>query len=1049
MLRAIITASLNHRLFVLASVLVLGVAGVMALKSLNIDAFPDTTPIQVQINTVAPSLVPEEVERLITFPVELSLGGLPGLQQVRSISQFGLSQITVTFEDGTNIYFARQQISERLLGVELPPGLGRPEMGPVSTGLGEVFHYVLTPAPENGANLTDLRTTQDWVAKPDLRTVPGTAEINSWGGLKKQYQLLIQPDLLTKHDLSFQQVIEALRQNNLNVGGGNINRSGDMLLVQGVGRTVNIEQIQGIVVTAKDGVPIRVEDLGTVVLGHEIRRGAVTYQGEGECVLGLGFMRMGENSYNVTHGMAERFEDTKAKKLPVNTSAVTVYDRTHLVDQVIATVRKNLAEGALLVVAILFIFLGNLRAGLIVASAIPLSMLFAFLGMSKTGIAGSLLSLGALDFGLVVDGSVVTIENVVRRLTHNTRSDRTRIEVIREACIEVAKPSVFGVFIIMIVYLPILALEGVEGKLFRPMALTVIYALAGSLVLALTVIPVLASLFLPKKMEETEPLIVRILAVLYRPILFAAMGCTSILLVSALSIALKLGGEFVPRLNEGSLVIGIIRPPGTSLEQSVGINTRMEQAILREFPNEVEQVWSRQGGPEVPTDPGTVESTDIFISLKNRAEWRRAKSQEELVIKMNEEIIQKFPGQITFFTQPIEMRINEMISGVRADVAVKLFGPDLNVLLDKAREIEAVLSDVPGNADLTVEQIKGQPILRIKVDQEQIARYGVSAAAVLDLVESIGGKVVGEIIEDQLRFPLAIRLPEELRRSPETIAKITVATATGERVPLSRIAKVEEIRGARVISREWGIRRISIQANIRGRDMAGFVAEAQQKIAERVELPKGYTLSWGGQFENLQRASLRLQIVVPVAMILIIVLLYMTFGNMFDSLLVFTSVPFACIGGVMALFIREMPFSISAAVGFIALSGISVLNSLVLVEFIRHLQDEGKPIDEAVTEAGMTRLRPVLMTALVASLGFVPMALSTGMGAEVQRPLASVVIGGVISSTFMTLVVLPTLYATASRWRARLMLWWRGGVEVAGASPEPATGHAGHGHSGH
>jgi cobalt-zinc-cadmium resistance protein CzcA len=1019
MLRSIISTALNHRIAVMACVALLFVVGYFALTTLNVDAFPDTTPVQVQINTVAPSLVPEEVERLITFPVELSLGGMPGLSQLRSISQFGLSQVVVTFEDGTDIYFARQLINERLLAVEIPPGIARPEMGPVSTGLGEVFHYLLRPSETNGADLTTLRTTQDWIVKPELRKVRGTAEVNSWGGLKKQYQVLLDPDSLVKYDLTMQQVLTAVKANNLNVGGGNLTRGGEMLLVHGVGRTVNLDQLRRIVITAKNGVPIHLEDVAEVAIGHEIRRGAITANGEGEVVLGLGFMRMGENSYTVTRDLAKNF-GANLDRLPAGTDAVAVYNRTELVDQVIATVRKNLCEGALLVVAVLFIFLGNLRAGLIVAAAIPLSMLFAFCGMAKAGIAGSLLSLGALDFGLVVDGSVVMIENVVRRIAHGDKN-RSRIDVLREACVEVSRPSLFGVLIIMIVYLPILTLEGVEGKLFRPMALTVIFALAGSLLLSLTVIPVLASYILPKQMTEREPWLVRMMSKLYEPILTLALArphwvltAAACALIMTVATAFHLGSEFVPRLSEGSIVIGITRAPGTSLDESIRINTCMERALLDKFPDEVTQVWSRQGAPEVATDPGTIESTDVFISLSPRSKWTKATSQEELVVLMQREM-DKFPGQTIWFTQPIEMRINEMLSGARSDVAVKLFGPDLDVLITKAREIENVLRSIPGAADLTLEQIKGQPLLRIKVDQDEIARYGITAEAVLDVVESVGGKPVGEVVEDQLRFPLMIRLPAELRRGPEELAMITLATATGERIPLSRVAHIEETYGARCISREWGERRAIVQCNIRGRDMGSFVQEAQERVAAAVQLPSAaYRLHWGGQFENLQRASGRLKLVVPMAMILIIGVLYLTFHNVFDSLLVFTSVPFACIGGVLALVLREMPFSISAAVGFIALSGISVLNSLVLVEFIRHLRHEGKALREAIAESGLTRLRPVLMTASVASLGFVPMALSNGMGAEVQRPLASVVIGGVLSSTLMTLVVLPTLYLVAS-----------------------------------
>ncbi|MFO1021477.1 MAG: CusA/CzcA family heavy metal efflux RND transporter [Planctomycetales bacterium] len=1015
MLERIITWSLGNRILILLFVIGMITAGLMALQKLNIDAFPDTTPIQVQINTTAPALVPEEVERQITFPVEMAMSGMPGLEQLRSISQFGLSQVVATFKDGTDIYFARQLINERLGTVEMPAGIPRPEMGPVSTGLGEVFHYVLMGDGPHPRDLMSLRTMQDWQVKPVLRPVAGTAEINSWGGLKKQYQVRIFPEKLFKYDLTFQQVVQAVQQNNLNVGGGNINRGGDMLLVHGIGRTTNVKQIEEIVITSKGGVPVTVRDVAEVTIGHEIRRGAITANGKGEVVLGLGFMLMGENSYGVTSRQTEQFREV-CKTLPKDVKGMTVYDRTELVDQVIGTVKANLIDGALLVVAILFIFLGNLRAGLIVAAAIPLSMLCAFMGMQQTGIAGSLLSLGALDFGLVVDGSVVMIENVIRRLSHGS-GEKPRQQVIRDACIEVAKPSVFGVFIIMIVYLPILTLEGVEGKMFRPMALTVVYALAGALVVSLTVIPVLANLVLPAKLSETEPLIVRLASRLYAPLLHRAMKypipivvITLGMLVAAGGLATRLGSEFVPRLAEGSIVIGILRPPGTSLEQSVLLNTQMEQVLLEKFPDEVSHVWSRQGAPEVVTDPGTIESTDVFISLKPRAKWTKAKNQTELVTLMEVEMKQ-FIGQTIWFTQPIEMRINEMLSGARADVAVKLFGDDFDVLTAKGKEIEKVLRSIPGSTDLTTEQILGQPVLQIRLDQDQIARYGVSAQMVLDVVEAIGGKAVGEVLEDQLRFPLTVRLPEQSREDEESIKRILIATPSGEQLPLERLATIKEVFGARTISREWSKRRITIQCNIRGRDMGGFVKEAQEKIAKEVKLPEtGYRIVWSGQFENLERASARLQLVVPLALALIFILLYFTFQNIFDSALVFTSVPFACIGGIISLWVRDMPFSISAAVGFIALSGISVLNSLVLVEFIRHLNAEGHPLRESIEEAGLTRLRPVLMTALVASLGFLPMALSTTAGAEIQRPLATVVIGGLVTSTLLTSCVVPAIY---------------------------------------
>ena len=1014
MLNWIIHWSLKHRALVLAGVLMLAAAGALALKYLDIDAFPDTTPVQVQINTVAPSLAPEEVERQITFPVEQAISGLPRLEQVRSISKFGLSQVVVIFEDGTDIYFARQLIMERLSTVEIPEGVPRPKMGPVSTGLGEVFHYVVTG---QGKDLTELRTIHDWVIKPSMRTVPGTAEINSWGGYEKQYQVRIDPVRLVKYGLTFGEVTEAVTQNNQNVGGGSLERSGAMLLVHGVGRTTNVEEVKGIVITAKDGVPIRVGDVADVVIGHEIRRGAVTADGKGEAVLGLGFMLMGENSHEVTWRMKKRLDEIKPT-LPAGVSLETYYDRTELVNHVIDTVRKNLFEGGLFVVAVLFMFLGNMRAGLIVAAAIPLSMLFAFTGMLKFGIAGSLLSLGALDFGLVVDSSVIMIENVVRHIAHGDARGRSRLEVVRDAAIEVRKPTMFGELIIMIVYLPILTLEGVEGKLFRPMALTVIFALFGSLVLSLTVMPVLASLFLPKKIEEREPLLVRLALRLYEPLLAIAMrhrtlvvGAALVILAVSAIVARGLGSEFVPRLSEGALIVNVVRLAGTDLEETVRYNTQMEKAILAAFPDEVEHVWSRSGTAEVATDPMGVELTDVFITLKPRERWKKAHTQAELTVQIQREL-RDLPGQRIAMTQPIEMRINEMISGVRGDVAIKLFGDDFETLVEKGREIEGLLRSIPGVADPTTEQVTGQPVLRIQVLQEEIARYGIPARRVLDLVESLGSKPLGEVVEGQLRFPLVVRLPETLRKDPDAIGEILVGSATGEQIPLSRLAKIEVVEGPSTISREWGRRRITMQCNVRGRDVGSFVAEAQEKIARQVKLPPGrYHLEWGGQFENLERARTRLMIVVPVALALIFSLLYVSFGSVRLALLVFTGVPLAVTGGVFALWLREMPFSISAGVGFIALSGVAVLNGLVMVTFIRQLRREGRPMEDAILSGSTTRLRPVLMTALVASLGFVPMALASGMGAEVQKPLASVVIGGIISSTILTLLVLPVLYA--------------------------------------
>lgn len=1010
----VIDFSLRNRLLVICGAIAAAVAGVISLQHLDIDAFPDTTPVQVQINSTAPALGPEEVERQITFPIEQAISGLPGLEHLRSISKFGLSQVVVVFEDGTDIYFARQLINERLATVEMPQGITRPKMGPVATGLGEVFHYVVTG---QGTDATDLRTIHDWVIKPPMRTVRGTAEINSWGGYDKQYQIRVDPERIIKHGLTFADVMQAVHRNNFNVGGGNISQQGGMLLVQGLGRTTGVDQLRQIVIDARGGVPVRIADVADVVIGHEIRRGAVTADGKGEVVLGLGFMLMGENSHQVTWAMKNKLDSIKSN-LPANIQVVPVYDRTELVDFVIDTVRKNLFEGGLLVIAVLFAFLGNLRAAIIVAVAIPFSMLFAFCGMLQFGIAASLLSLGAVDFGMIVDSSVVMIENCVRHLAHDQNHGKSRLEIIRDAAVEVRKPTMFGELIIMIVYLPILTLEGIEGKMFRPMALTVIFALAGSMVLSLTLMPVLASFFLPKKVEEREPFLMRIAHAIHYPILqfamhhkLAVMGFAASVLVLAFGlIAPNLGSEFVPRLSEGAIAIGVVRLAGTDLEESVRFNTEMERVILASFPDEVEHVWSRVGTAEVATDPMGVELTDTFVTLKPRSKWKRARTQAEFT-ELLDRALRDMPGQRLAYSQPIEMRINEMVSGVRSDLGVKLFGDDFDVLVKKAAEIEAVLKSIPGNADVNTEQVTGQPMLQIKVNQEQIARYGVAAQTVLDLVESIGSKPLGEVVEGQLRFPLVARLPEKYRASPEAIGTMLIATPAGERIPLSRLASVGIVEGPSTITREWGQRRITITSNVRGRDLGSFVAEARRKIADTVSLPSGrYRIEYGGQFENLQRATTRLLIVVPLALILIFVLLYFTYHNLVDAARVFTGVPFAWVGGIFALWLRDMPFSISAGIGFIAMSGVAVLDDMILVSYIRHLREKGLPLDEAVTQAAITRLRPVLMTTLVASLGFLPMAFSDGMGAEVQRPLATVVIGGVIGAMIMSLLVLRVLY---------------------------------------
>jgi cobalt-zinc-cadmium resistance protein CzcA len=988
MLTAIIEASLKHRVAVVLCVLLLVAVGVYSMTQLDIDAFPDTTPVMVQVNAVAEELAPEEIERQIIFPIEQAMSGLLGLENMRSVSKFGFGQVVLTFSDATDIYFARQIVNERLSTVSLPEGVDRPQLGPVATGLGEVFHYVLTyadidfsqlPQEQRLRMLTELRTVHDWVVKPQLRTVPGTAEINSWGGYEKQYEVRLEPEKLLSYSLTFQDVAAALRANNRNVGGGNISTSGEMLLIQGVGRKSNADDISRIVIDARDGTPVSIRDVATVELGHKIRRGAVTADGRGEAVMGLGFMLMGENTHQYTVALKQRLEEIRSN-LPAGMELITMYDRTELVDAVIETVRRNLFEGGLLVIAVLFMFLGSLRAGLIVALAIPLSMLFAFSGMLQFGIAASLLSLGAIDFGLVVDSSVVMVENCVRKLAHPDTRGRSRLEIVRDAAVEVRGPTLFGELIIAIVYLPILTLEGVEGKMFRPMALTVIFALAGSMVLSMTLMPVLASWLLPKQPREVEPLLIRLLKRLYLPILHFTMRqkvavvgfALAVLIVAFGFIAPNLGAEFVPELSEGAVAINVVRLAGTDIDESMRFNSQMERAILNAFPDEVAHVWSRIGAAEIATDPMGLELTDIFITLHPRREWTRASTQTRLTRQI-EEVLRDLPGQRLAYTQPIKLRLDELGTGARADLAVKLFGDDLQVLNAKALEIERAMQSISGAADVGLAEQPAQPVLRITVNPDAIARYGVDADSVLDMVEAIGGYPVGDVFEGQLQFPLVIRLPEAVRDSPQAIQAIPIETRRGEQIPLGRLADVRKETGPSQISREWNQRRVTVSVNVRERDIASFVNEARERIASDVSLPSPrYYVQFGGQFENLLRAQQRLMIVVPVALVLIFSLLYVAYGNVLDTLRVFTGIPFAWTGGIFALWLRGMPFSISAAIGFVALAGVAVLDDMLLVSTIRQLLSRGWDLEKAVEQAALTRLRPVLMTTLVASLGFVP-----------------------------------------------------------------------------
>jgi cobalt-zinc-cadmium resistance protein CzcA len=1020
MLNWIITFSLKNRLLVCVLAAALIVIGGRSLSVLPIDAFPDTTPVQVQINTTAAALNPQETEAQITVPVELAVSGLPGLQNVRSISKFGLSQVVATFDDSIDIFKARQLIMERLQTVEMAEGLERPQLGPIATGLGEVFHYVVRSTDTNRSP-TELRVLQDWVVKPELRKVPGVAEVNTWGGFEKQYHVVVETDRLVKYRLTFEELVEALQSNNQNVGGGQIVRGGESLLVHGVGLTTNVQEIANIVIKAQDGTPVRVRDVATVKEDHEIRRGAVTADGRGEAVLGLGFMLMGENSAVVTHALKAKLGEVQ-KFLPPDVKLEVLYDRTELVDNVIRTVEHNLLAGALLVIAILFAFLGNLRAGLIVAVAIPLSMLFAGNFMLQAGIAASLLSLGAVDFGLIVDGAVVMVENAMRRLTMRQHelgralTTEEREDVLRSAPLEVARPVAFGVGIIMIVFLPILTLEGIEGKLFKPMALTLIFALFGSLILALTLTPVLTAMFLPKQLKETEPWLVRLAHRIYEPALGLALRFRKLTLLGAVAlfigavlIASRMGGEFLPKLGEGAIVGTTVRLAGISVEEAVAQNDRIERVLMAEFPDEIEHIWTRLGTAEVATDPMGVELADFFLALKPRGQWKKARTQTELTEKMRE-VLNQVPGLKPAFSQPIEMRLNEMIAGVRGDIAIKVYGDDLEELRRLGGEVQAVLAGIAGASEASVEQLTGQTFLQVRVDPQAIARYGIPTRNVLNVVEAVGSRRVGDVREGQRRFPLVVRLPDKQRTDPDALAATLIPTAAGPLLPLNQVAKITEMEGPSTINREWGKRRITVQCNVRGRDVKSFVAEGRAKIAAQVKLPDGYTIEWGGQFENMERANQKLMFVVPMALALIFVLLFFSLKTVREVLIVASGIPLGLVGGVLALWLRGLPFTVSSAIGFIALSGVAILNGLVLVTFIKQKLDDGTPLEQAVREGCLVRLRPVLMTALVAAVGFIPMAVNVGVGGEVQRPLATVVIGGIFTNTLLTLLVLPALY---------------------------------------
>lgn len=1060
MLEKIIRFAIAHRWLMLLLTLGLVAIGVWSFTKLPIDATPDITNVQVQINTEAPGYSPLEAEQRVTFPIETALAGLPNLEYTRSLSRYGLSQVTVIFEDGTDIFFARQQVAERLQQVksQLPEAL-EPEMGPIATGMGEIFMYTVEAEPnarkEDGTPYTptDLRTLQDWVIRPQLRNTPGVTEVNTIGGYERQIHITPDPAKLVALGFTLHDVVQAVAANNQNVGAGYIERNGQQFLVRVPGQVEGLDAIRNIVLDRRQGVPIRVGDVATVAEGPELRTGAATQNGH-EVVIGTVVMLVGANSREVSQAAGARLEAANAS-LPKGVHAEPVYDRTALVDRTIKTVATNLVEGALLVIAVLFLLLGNIRAALITAAVIPLSMLFTVIGMVRGGVSGNLMSLGALDFGLIVDGAVIIIENCLRRFGEaqhalgRAMTDEERFDVTASATAEVIRPSLFGLGIITAVYLPIFALSGIEGKMFHPMAITVVLALTGAMLLSLTFVPAAIATFLGGRVEEKENRIMAWARRRYAPLLAWSLRRRTLVMAAAAGLvalsgllATRLGSEFIPNLDEGDITVQALRIPGTSLTQSVAMQETLEETLSR-FP-EVDRVFAKIGTAEVASDPMPPSISDTFVMLKPREDWPDPRKPKEELLEEIEAAITKLPGNNYEITQPIQMRTNELISGVRADVAVKIYGDDLDKLVATAKQVERVVASVPGAADVKTEQVTGLPLLTVVPDREALARYGLNPGDVQETVATaVGGEVAGQLFEGDRRFDIVVRLPEGMRDDPAALHDLPIPlrgnaqadessrTATWnagapETVPLREVARIESKLGPNQINRENGKRRIVVTANVRDRDLGGFVAELQDRIEQRVEVPSGYWIEYGGTFEQLISASQRLAVVVPVTLVVIFGLLFMAFGSAKDAAIVFSGVPLALTGGVVALALRGIPLSISAGVGFIALSGIAVLNGLVMITFIRNLREQGRPLDDAIFDGALGRLRPVLMTALVASLGFVPMALNVGAGSEVQRPLATVVIGGIVSSTLLTLIVLPGLYR-----------WLHGRRQGAGRGSQP------------
>lgn len=1018
MLTKLIEFSLVNRGLVVLLTMLMAAFGLYSALHLPIDAVPDMTNVQVQVVTDCGSLSPLEVERYVTYPVENTMGGLPDIEELRSVSKFGISVVTIVFAEGTDIYRARQLVTERLgeAAADIPPGYGTPTVGPLTTALGEILQFEVRSDQHSAM---ELRTLLEWEISPRLRQVNGVTEINTHGGYYKTFEIQPDPDRLNSYGIPMDLLFQRLLANNSTAGGGYVIHQGEQRFIRGVSLLETSEDIEQVVIRRDSrGNPILLRDIATVSIEPMTRQGAVTRDGRGEAVTGLVMMLIGQNSREVVEAAKARLQEIETT-LPTGVRLEVTYDRAALIGRTLKTVLNNLMEGGLLVIIVLLLMLGNLRAGILVALAIPLSMLFATNVMAYVGVTASLMSLGAIDFGLIVDSSVIMIENCIRKLSHDN-GDAKHEDVIRDAAVEVRKPTMFGELIIAVVFLPILLLEGSEGKLFRPMALTVLFALSGSMILSLSFMPAMASIFLPRKMQEEDVFLVKLVKLVYTPLVFRAIKHPLVTITIALTVfavslpmARHLGAEFMPRLEEGDLLIEALRLPSATLEGSIEMSTQIEN-ILKQYP-EVKTVFSKTGRPEIANDVMGVHQTDVWVLLKPIHAWPSHKSRDELIQQISAELQANVPGVAFGFTQPIEMRVDELVAGVKADVAVLLYGDDIDVLGAKGKEIEAVLRAIPGAADVKADYQANLSTLTIKANPKALAQYGIDAQKVLDVVSALGGHQVGQIFEGRERYPILIRLPQAWRENLKLLEQVPVTDANGQAIPLKDLADIRLEETPPAIEHEGNRRRTFISANVRGRDVATFVTEAQRAVAEKVKLAPGYEIRWGGDFENLQSASLRLAIITPIVLLIIMILLHTSLGSMRLALLIFLAVPMAASGGIIALYIREMPFSISAGVGFIALFGVAVLNGLVWVSAAEHSRKSGMPLADVSFDTAQVRLRPVLMTALVASLGFLPMALSTSDGAEMQRPLATVVIGGLVTSTLLTSLVIPTIYPWFAR----------------------------------